>query len=84
MISLRVSLKTLFFCKALKKVRALIKDQVTPEFNKFLSWAVRKIDWYDPLIEREDVIFEKVNRDSLGFLNPSGFKHPKEVGIMWG
>jgi len=44
---------------------AVIKRKVTPELNEFLTWAVKKIDWYDPLIEREDEVFEKVNRDTL-------------------
>src|SRR5690606_15698990 len=33
---------------------AVAKKKVTKEFNEFLSWAVQKIDWYDPLLERED------------------------------
>lgn len=51
---------------------ALIKKKVTPELNEFLTWAVKKIDWYDPVIEREDDVFEKVNRNTL------------EVKTRWG
>ncbi len=46
---------------------AVAKNKVTNEFNEFLSWAVQKMDWYDPLIEREDEVFEKVDRETLNF-----------------
>ncbi len=44
---------------------AVIKNKVTPELNEFLSWAIQKLDWYNPFIERKDTIFKDVDRDTL-------------------
>ncbi len=52
------------FLKAMEE-DAVAKNKVTKEFNEFLSWAVGKIDWYDPLIEREDEGFKEVDRENL-------------------
>jgi hypothetical protein len=59
--------KTKHLRKYLKAMEdeAVIKKKVTAEFNEFLTWAVGKIDWYDPIIEREDEDFKKVNRETL-------------------
>jgi len=54
------------FLKAMED-EAVIKSRVTDEFNDFLSWATKKIDWYDPILEREDEVFEKVDRETLNF-----------------
>ena len=35
------------------------------EKSEWIKWAKEKADWFDPLIEREDDIFENVNRDTL-------------------
>ena len=47
------------------ELNAIMKEKVNPELNDFLSWAVQKLDWYNPFIEREDKIFENVDRDTL-------------------
>lgn len=52
------------FIKAMED-EAVIQKRVTDEFNDFLSWAIQKIDWYDPLLEQEDEVFEKVDRETL-------------------
>ncbi|PBQ33905.1 hypothetical protein CNR22_19650 [Sphingobacteriaceae bacterium] len=33
--------------------------------QKYLEWAEKKVNWYDPLIESDDELLQEVDRDSL-------------------
>lgn len=45
--------------------KAKEKGPLTNSVIKWLEWANNKVEWYDPFTEKEDEIFEKVNRDTL-------------------
>lgn len=44
---------------------ALENDKLTQELKEWLQWVKDKADWYDPLIEKEDELFDEVDRDTL-------------------
>src|SRR5690606_14632420 len=44
---------------------AIKNDKMTEELKVWLQWIKDKADWYDPLIEKEDELFENVDRDTL-------------------
>lgn len=47
---------------------------IPPETLKWLEWAERKADWYDPLMERPDELLADVGQNTLEFLKkPYGF-----------
>lgn len=46
---------------------ANINNHLTEELGTWLTWAKRKADWYDPLIESEDELLKEVDRESLSF-----------------
>ncbi|TYB78105.1 hypothetical protein ES676_02520 [Bizionia saleffrena] len=47
------------------KVNAVKNNKLTDELQKWLKWINDKADWYDPLIEKEDELFENIDRDTL-------------------
>jgi len=47
------------------QANAVKKGTLTDELNQWLKWINDKADWYDPLIEKEDALFENVDRDTL-------------------
>ncbi len=40
-------------------------NSLTEEVSQWLEWANNKVAWYDPFIEKEDEIFQKVNRETF-------------------
>src|SRR5690554_3642554 len=44
---------------------AIKNNKLTEELKEWLQWINDKADWYDPLIEKEDELFENVDRDTL-------------------
>lgn len=44
---------------------AIKNKKLTQELKDWLQWINDKADWYDPLIEKEDELFEDVDRDTL-------------------
>lgn len=44
---------------------ALKAGNMTEKLQSWLQWLNDKADWYDPFIEKEDKLFEKIDRDSL-------------------
>ena len=49
------------------EAKAFAGHGVSDELNNWLSWARKKADWYDPLIEAEDELLKGVDRDKLEF-----------------
>lgn len=41
------------------------RGALTDEMVGWIKWIRDKLDWYDPLIEKEDELFKNVDRDSL-------------------
>lgn len=41
------------------------RNQFTNELKNWLQWIKDKAGWYDPLIEKEDELFEGIDRDSI-------------------
>lgn len=39
----------------------------TMDLSKWLEWAKKKVEWYDPFIEAEDELLEEVDKDELVF-----------------
>jgi hypothetical protein len=49
------------------ETESIAKNNVSDEHKKWLTWARKKVDWYDPHIEAEDELLKGVNRDTLTF-----------------
>lgn len=47
--------------------RATASDSLTEEVKKWILWARRKADWYDPFIDAEDNLLKEVDRETLAF-----------------
>jgi len=45
--------------------KAVEKDSLTDELQNWLKWATDKVDWYDPLINWEDVMMRNFDKDKL-------------------
>ncbi|MDH6311205.1 hypothetical protein M2451_004128 [Dysgonomonas sp. PFB1-18] len=43
----------------------LERNMMTEAVQKWISWARKKADWYDPFLELDDDLFESLDRDSL-------------------
>jgi len=43
------------------------RNDLTYESKKFINWARKKADWYDPFIEAHDHLLDDVDRDDLKF-----------------
>ncbi|GAA3555844.1 hypothetical protein [Snuella lapsa] len=41
------------------------KNKLNNQLKEWLNWLKDKIDWYDPLIEKDDELFKNIDRDSL-------------------
>ena len=46
---------------------AIARGGLSEEGQTWLDWARGKIDWYDPLIEKEDEFLKEVDRETLTF-----------------
>lgn len=44
---------------------ALREDKITDELKDWLNWAKNKIDWYDPLINKEDQLLNDDHKSSI-------------------
>ncbi|WP_338359211.1 hypothetical protein [Yeosuana marina] len=44
---------------------AIENNKLNEELKAWLKWIKDKADWYDPLIEKEDELFEGIDRDSI-------------------
>ena len=44
---------------------AIEKDNFSEELKRWVEWARKKAEWYDPFIEREDELLKDVDRESL-------------------
>lgn len=49
------------------EAHAVENGNLTEDIVQWLAWARKKADWYDPLIESEDDLLSKVDRDTLAF-----------------
>lgn len=47
------------------EARSLNKENLPAELFNWFQWARDKADWYDPFIEKEDLILKEVDRNSL-------------------
>ncbi len=45
------------------------KNEKNKDFENWLKWAKEKVDWYDPLINKDDLIFKDVNKTTLNKKN---------------
>jgi len=50
---------------------AINNNSLTDEKQKWIEWARKKADWYDPFINAKDELLENVDKDSLTFKNQS-------------
>jgi len=51
-------------------IQATIKSSAndlekSEKIASWAKWAMNKVDWYDPLVEKEDELFEPINRNDL-------------------
>jgi len=46
---------------------AIARGGVSEKGQTWLDWARGKIDWYDPLVEKEDEFLREVDRENLTF-----------------
>ncbi|NGM72847.1 hypothetical protein [Sphingobacterium sp. SGL-16] len=44
---------------------AIKNETFDDQMKQYLIWARRKVDWYDPLVELEDELFEKLDKITL-------------------
>lgn len=44
---------------------AIENNRMDDDLKKWLLWVKDKADWYDPLIEKEDELFQNVDRDTI-------------------
>jgi hypothetical protein len=49
------------------EIKAKENNSLTDDVLKWLEWANNKVEWYDPFTEIADVIFDKVNRETLEY-----------------
>ena len=54
------------FIEALEK-KATIEDRLTEQAKKYIEWARKKTDWFDPSVEIEDELLADVDRNTLNF-----------------
>jgi len=40
-------------------------NQLDEQKKEWLDWARKKADWYDPFIEMNDEVMERIDRDKL-------------------
>lgn len=51
------------------KQQAISKKTVSEEFDNWLEWGSKKVDWYDPDINLEDEALKDADKDSVAFLS---------------
>lgn len=61
------SIKLRNYINSLEK-KSKTNNSITEEFNNWLKWAKDKIDWYDPLIMKQDELLENNDLDEI--VNP--------------
>ena len=49
------------------EVKALASNNLNGETQKWLAWARKKADWYDPFIESKDELINGVDKETLSF-----------------
>jgi hypothetical protein len=59
------------------EVRAASNQSIPPETFKWLEWAKRKADWYDPFIQSPDELLTGADQNTLEFPK-------KPYGYVWG
>lgn len=47
------------------KENAVQQDQLSDDLSNWLQWANDKVDWYDPLINRQDKLLDFFDKDNL-------------------
>ena len=47
--------------------KAIANNTISEKLKKWIIWARKKADWYDPFIETEDKLLKNVDRESLTF-----------------
>jgi hypothetical protein len=40
-------------------------NQLDEQKNEWLKWARKKADWFDPFIEMDDEVMDRIDRDKL-------------------
>lgn len=46
-----------------REKNAMAKNQMTDQFKRWLIWARKKADWYDPFIDAKDKLLKHVEKD---------------------
>jgi hypothetical protein len=46
-----------------REKNAMAKDQMTDQFKRWLTWARKKADWYDPFVDAKDKLLKHVEKD---------------------
>jgi hypothetical protein len=46
-----------------REKNAIAKDQMTGPFKRWLIWARKKADWYDPFVDAKDKLLKHVEKD---------------------
>lgn len=49
------------------EAKAVASNDTSEKLKNWLSWARKKVDWYDPYIKAEDELLKDVDRSSLSF-----------------
>lgn len=47
------------------KAQAISSNTVSDEFLRWVEWATKKADWYDPYLEEEDSLLGEVDKETL-------------------
>lgn len=47
------------------EIQAANKQNLTPELDKWLKWAKDKVDWFDPLVNKEDNLLTEKDKEEL-------------------
>ena len=47
------------------EIKSSSNNSNSDEHAKWLEWARKKADWFDPFIEQEDDLLKEVNKDTL-------------------
>lgn len=47
------------------EAKAIAENNLNDDSKKWLTWARKKADWYDPFIENEDELLAEIDRETL-------------------
>lgn len=47
------------------EIQATNKQNLTPELEEWLKWAKDKVDWFDPLVNKEDSLLTEKDKEEL-------------------